>query len=89
MVAPLETTPVPTPISTTDPAAHEEQSTVEAAENVPAPQAVHTDAPLLTAPDPTVTSATEPAAHVVQDEAAAEEYVPALQGAQATVDCAV
>jgi hypothetical protein len=63
VVAPLLTTPVPTPTSVIEPAAHVAHATVDDAEYVPAPHAVHVVAPLLTTPVPAPTSAIEPAAH--------------------------
>ena len=60
VVAPLLTTPVPTPISAIDPAAHTAQATVDKAEYVPALHGVHVVAPLLTTPVPAPTSVTDP-----------------------------
>eukprot|EP01047_Picozoa_sp_COSAG01_P134512 COSAG01_NODE_64656_length_275_cov_15.068182_1_plen_72_part_10 len=47
--APLLTTPVPTPISVTEPAAHVAHATIGAAEYVPAQHVVHVVALLFTA----------------------------------------
>ena len=58
VVAPLLTTPVPTPISAIDPAAQTAQATVDDAEYVP-----ELHAKQLTAPAPANVLVTEPAGH--------------------------
>ena len=67
-VAPDDTTPLPAPISTIDPAAQVKQIDVDDAEYVPLPQAVHEEAPDDTTPVLAPISVMDPAAQVEQTE---------------------
>ena len=96
-VAPLLTTPVPSPISAIDPAAHVEHATVDDAEYRPEPHAVHDVAPddaNVSVTSPGVLHAEHatvdmllycPAAHAVQLTAPADPNVSVYDPAEHTM----
>ena len=89
VVAPLRTTPVPVPISATEPDGHDAHSKIADELYRPLAHIVHVVAPMFTTPVPTPTSAIEPAGHTTHALPACDEnkYRPEGQrNAHATIE---